>query len=80
MKAIIEGMILEVIQKPKDNEIINIARLFQPGEKVNIDVKQVPENYLKKQGQKIKCLVSIFPYSMKGGASAAFACTYLEDA
>lgn len=68
MRATLEGTVLEVYKRMnKENKEITVARMFQPGERNLIDVKNVPAD--TKTGSVQKFTVSLFAWASKNGVA-----------
>lgn len=73
MKALVSGVIMEVVEKTEINrqtekpEVIVIAKIYQKGERSILDVKRVPSGY--SSGDVVKFPVNVYPWANNRGAA-----------
>lgn len=76
MVGVIEGIVLEVVEREKKGVKEKVARLFQPGEKGTVDIVLSGQDVC--QGEKVSFKCRLIPWANDRG-SAFIACKIVGD-
>lgn len=67
MVGIIEGVVLEIVEKEKKGKKEKVARIFQPGEKGTIDIALNGHDFC--EGEKVSLKCRLIPWATDRGVA-----------